>query len=176
MDRRDFLKAIALTGVAMIIKPGGTMDLLAQSVTDPATGGKTKAIAEMGGMKKFVKAGAKVAVKPNIGWDKTPELAGNTNPKLIAEIVKQCLAAGAKEVAVFDHTCDDWIKCYKNSGIEDAAKTAGAKVVPATRSPITATFRCRTAKSSKTPRCTGRSSTATSGSTYRCSNTTGEPT
>ena len=146
MDRRDFLKAIALTGVAMIIKPGGTMDLLAQSVTDPATGGKTdliavmggepdamfrKAIAEMGGMKKFVKAGAKVAVKPNIGWDKTPELAGNTNPKLIAEIVKQCLAAGAKEVAVFDHTCDDWIKCYKNSGIEDAAKTAGAKVVPA---------------------------------------------
>lgn len=119
MDRRDFLKAIALTGVAMIIKPGGTMDLLAQSVTDPATGGKTdliavmggepdamfrKAIAEMGGMKKFVKAGAKVAVKPNIGWDKTPELAGNTNPKLIAEIVKQCLAAGAKEVAVFDHT------------------------------------------------------------------------
>ena len=49
MDRRDFLKAIALTGVAMIIKPGGTMDLLAQSVTDPATGGKTDLIAVMGG-------------------------------------------------------------------------------------------------------------------------------
>ena len=47
MDRRDFLKAIALTGVAMIIKPGGTMDLLAQSVTDPATGGKTDLIAVM---------------------------------------------------------------------------------------------------------------------------------
>ena len=73
----------------------------------------------------------KVVVKPNIGWDKVPELAGNTNPKLVAEIVKQCLAAGAKEVTVFDHTCDDWQKCYKNSGIEEAAKTAGAKVMPA---------------------------------------------
>ena len=36
-----------------------------------------------------------------------------------------------KEVTVFDHTCDDWQKCYKNSGIEEAAKAAGAKVMPA---------------------------------------------
>lgn len=70
-------------------------------------------------------------MKPNIGWDKVPELAGNTNPKLVAEIVKQCFAAGAKEVTVFDHTCDDWQKCYKNSGIEAVAKAAGAKVMPA---------------------------------------------
>lgn len=70
-------------------------------------------------------------VKPNIGWDKVPELAGNTNPKLITEIIKQCFATGAKEVTVFDHTCDDWQKCYKNSGIEAAAKEAGAKVMPA---------------------------------------------
>ncbi len=79
-------------------------------------------------MKQFVKPGQKVVVKPNIGWDKVPELAGNTNPKLVAEIVKQCFAAGAKkEVTVFDHTCDDWQKCYKNSGIEAVAKAAGAK-------------------------------------------------
>lgn len=90
-----------------------------------------RAIAELGGMKQFVKSGQKVVVKPNIGWDKVPELAGNTNPKLVAEIVKQCFAAGAKEVTVFDHTCDDWQKCYKNSGIESAAKAAGAKVMPA---------------------------------------------
>ena len=35
-----------------------------------------RAIAEMGGMKQFVKPGMKVAVKPNIGWDRAPELAG----------------------------------------------------------------------------------------------------
>ena len=75
----------------------------------------------------------------NLGYDvltskyskEVPELAGNTNPKLITEIIKQCFAAGAKEVTVFDHTCDDWQKCYKNSGIEAAAKEAGAKVMPA---------------------------------------------
>ena len=58
-------------------------------------------------------------------------MAANTNPELVAEIISQCFKAGAKEVVVFDHTCDDWRKCYANSGIEAAAKAAGAKVLPA---------------------------------------------
>ena len=145
MDRRDFLKTLAVTGAVMTVQRSEAMDILAQKLTN-AGGGKVdlvavmggepeamfrRAIAEMGGMKQFIKPGQKVVVKPNIGWDKVPELAGNTNPQLVAEIVKQCLAAGAKEVTVFDHTCDDWQKCYKNSGIEAAAKAAGAKVMPA---------------------------------------------
>lgn len=145
MDRRDFLKTLAVAGAAVTVQHSEAMDVLAQTITN-AGGGKVdmvavmggepevmfrRAIAEMGGMKSFIKPGQKVAVKPNIGWDKVPELAGNTNPKLVAEIVKQCFAAGAKEVTVFDHTCDDWQKCYKNSGIEAAAKAAGAKVMPA---------------------------------------------
>jgi uncharacterized protein (DUF362 family) len=87
------------------------------------------AIAAMGGMGAFIKKGQKVLVKPNIGWDVAPERGGNTNPKLISRLVEHCLNAGAKEVYVFDHTCDNWIKTYKNSGIEKAAKEAGAKVV-----------------------------------------------
>lgn len=146
MDRRNFLKALAVTGVAFSLKMKRGMSVFAQTLEDTQTGKPIdmvavmggepeamfrRAITEMGGIGKFVKRGQKVAIKPNIGWNKTPELAGNTNPKLVAEIVRQCLAAGAKEVKVFDHTCDDWVKCYKNSGIEDAAKAAGAKVVPA---------------------------------------------
>lgn len=145
MDRRDFLKTLAVTGAVMTVQSSEAMDVLAQTFTN-AGGNKVdlvavmggepeamfrRAIAEMGGMKSFIKPGQKVVVKPNIGWDKSPELAGNTNPKLITEIVKQCFTAGAKEVTVFDHTCDDWQKCYKNSGIEAAAKAAGAKVMPA---------------------------------------------
>ena len=76
------------------------MDILAQKLTN-AGGSKVdlvavmggepeamfrRAITEMGGMKQFIKPGQKVVVKPNIGWDKVPELAGNTNPKLVAEI------------------------------------------------------------------------------------------
>jgi uncharacterized protein (DUF362 family) len=83
-----------------------------------------------GGIGKFVKKGQKVVVKPNIGWDVAPERAGNTNPKLVAEIIRQCRNAGASEVYVFDHTCDNWQRCYKNSGIESAVKDAGGKIAP----------------------------------------------
>jgi len=88
------------------------------------------AIQELGGMETFVKKGQKVLVKPNIGWDVVPELAANTNPLLVRRIIEHCFKAGAKEVYVFDHTCDNWVNTYKNSGIEKAAKAAGAKVVP----------------------------------------------
>lgn len=145
MDRRDFIKAVAITGAAMTITTNGTMEVMAQTMKNKrgrsvnlvaVIGGEPDAmfrrgIVELGGIKKFVKPGSRVTVKPNIGWDKTPELAGNTNPRLVAEIVRQCFSAGAKEVIVFDHTCDDWRKCYKNSGIEDAARSAGATIVPA---------------------------------------------
>jgi uncharacterized protein (DUF362 family) len=49
---------------------------------------------------------------------------------LISEIVKQCRAAGAKEVVVFDHSCDDWRRTYKNSGIETAVSDAGGMMAP----------------------------------------------
>ena len=88
-----------------------------------------KAIAELGGMKQFVKPNQNVVIKPNMAWDTTPERAANTNPKLVAKIVEHCLRAGAKNVYVFDHTCDSWQRCYTNSGIEKAVKDAGGKVV-----------------------------------------------
>ena len=90
-----------------------------------------KGIAHLGGMKKFVKTGQKVLVKPNIGWDRSPEYGVNTDPELVGAIVKECLNAGAADVYVFDHTCDSWKNCYKNSKIEECAKNNGGKVVPA---------------------------------------------
>lgn len=90
-----------------------------------------KGLEALGGIQSFVKKGQKVVIKPNIGWDVSPERAGNTNPKLVSEIVRQCCNAGASEVYVFDHTCDNWQRCYKNSGIESAVKEAGGKIAPA---------------------------------------------
>ena len=110
MDRRDFLKTVAIAGAAMTIQRSEAMEVLTQAVNNTGKpdlvavmGGEPevmfqRAITELGGMKQFVKPGQKVVVKPNIGWDKVPELAGNTNPKLVAEIVKQCFAAGAKKL------------------------------------------------------------------------------
>lgn len=88
-------------------------------------------IQELGGIGSFVSKGQRVLVKPNIGWDVTPDLAANTNPLLIKRIIEHCLKAGAKDVYVLDHTIDNWINSYRNSGIEKAARSAGAKVVPA---------------------------------------------
>lgn len=144
MDRRDFLKTFAVAGAAVSVKRAGAMDLVTQTGSAGSgdvdlvavMGGEPvemfqRGIEEFGGIKNFVKQGMKVALKPNIGWDRAPELAANTNPELVAEITKQCLEAGASEVIVFDHTCDEWLKCYKNSGIEDAVEAAGGKMMPA---------------------------------------------
>jgi uncharacterized protein (DUF362 family) len=143
MDRRDFLKKSIGGGIvatsALVF--GNYTNLLAvpsKSVTPydlvAVKGGEPevmfdKAIASLGGMEKFVPKGSKVLVKPNIGWDVEPARAGNTHPKLVARIIEHCLKAGAKEVFVFDHTCDQWTRCYKNSGIERAVKDAGGKIV-----------------------------------------------
>lgn len=141
MKRRDFLRTALAGAVAGAVKIEGSTILAADKGASTETpndlvavmGGEPaelykKGIEAMGGMKRFVKKGQKVVVKPNIGWDKTPEYAANTNPVLVSEIVKDCLDAGASEVVVFDHTCDEWEGCYKNSGIAEAAEKAGAKV------------------------------------------------
>ncbi len=87
------------------------------------------AIDELGGMRRFVSRGEIVVVKPNIGWDRTPEQAANTNPAIVSAVVKQCLEAGAKRVIVTDVSCNDPRRCFQRSGIAEAASRAGAEVV-----------------------------------------------
>jgi uncharacterized protein (DUF362 family) len=140
MERRNFIKTAILGGLAGAVNlngnnlfAAGKMSVSASNDLVAVMGGEPremykKGIAAMGGISKYVKKGQKVVIKPNIGWDKRPEFAANTNPDLIAEIVKDCFIAGASEVTVFDHTCDEWQSCYRNSGIESAAKAEGAKM------------------------------------------------
>jgi len=142
MKRRDFIKASAAVGVAAL-----TFDKLQAAITKnqlmvetapdmvAVMGGEPtqlleRALQEMGGIEKYVKKGQSVVIKPNIGWDKKPDFGANTNPELVDALIKQCFKAGAKKVTVFDHTCDNWQKCYSSSGIEQTAKAAGATVLP----------------------------------------------
>lgn len=87
-----------------------------------------RALKEFGGLQRFINKGDVVVVKPNIGWDRPPELAATTNPQLVGAIVKACKAAGAKEVKVFDRTCNNPRRCYRSSEIQEYAEKAGAKV------------------------------------------------
>jgi uncharacterized protein (DUF362 family) len=87
------------------------------------------AMSALGGMKRFVSRGETVLIKPNIGWDRTPEQAANTNPDLVGEVVRQCWQAGAKKVTVTDVSCNDPRRCFQRSGIADAAHREGAEVL-----------------------------------------------
>ncbi|MCE5269427.1 MAG: DUF362 domain-containing protein, partial [Planctomycetaceae bacterium] len=64
-------------------------------------------------------------VKPNIGWDRTPEQAANTHPEVVTAIVRQCLDAGAKRVLVFDRPCNEERRTYARSGIKAAVDAIG---------------------------------------------------
>lgn len=86
-------------------------------------------LAAFGGMKSFVSRGDVVLVKPNIAWERSPAHAANTDPRVVAAVVKACRQAGADEVIVTDCPCHDPSKTFRISGIQRAAEAAGAKVV-----------------------------------------------
>ncbi len=86
------------------------------------------AIESIGGMARFVSPGEKVLLKPNAAWDRQPEQAANTNPAVVAAVVKLCLEARAAEVWVTDVSVNDPYRCFARSGIEDAVKRAGGKI------------------------------------------------
>lgn len=143
MERRDFLRTGVAAGAALTLNFDGLKAALTSNtmVTESASnmvavmGGEPdvmlkKALEALGGIGNFIKKGQKVVIKPNIGWDKTPAMASNTNPLLIKELIKQCLAAGASKVSVFDHTCDNWVKCYDKSGMKAAVSEAGGILLP----------------------------------------------
>jgi uncharacterized protein (DUF362 family) len=88
-----------------------------------------RALQELGGIRRFISRSDVVIVKPNIAWDRTPEQAANTNPEVVAEMVRQCWSAGAKKVIVTDVSCNDPRRCFQRSGIADAAHAEGAEVL-----------------------------------------------
>jgi uncharacterized protein (DUF362 family) len=83
----------------------------------------------LGGVRRFVGRGDVVLVKPNVGWDRTPEQAANTNPQLLSEIIRLCYDAGARKVVVSDVSCNETVICFERSGIADAARSQGAEII-----------------------------------------------
>ncbi len=86
------------------------------------------ALAPFGGIESFIRPGDRVAVKPNCAWDRRPEQAANTDPELVGELARLCLAAGAASVIVVDNSCHDPTRTFARSGIADAARAAGAEI------------------------------------------------
>lgn len=137
VNRRTFLKSVASAFLGFLssnmkmsfdpAKASDELDLVVVEGSSPSKITRT-AIEALGGMKRFISRGDIVVIKPNMAWDRTPEQAANTNPEVVAEVVKMCFEAGAKKVKVFDRTINDPRRCYIQSGIADAARAFGAEV------------------------------------------------
>lgn len=140
MRRRDFIKSSLGLGAALGLSSFTPLESLGeklQKISLPDLAVTTNGVPEymvrkavdlLGGMKNFVSKGDIVVVKPNIGWDRKPWQAANTNPEIVSEVVKMCYEAGAKKVKVFDRSCNTAQRCYESSGIKKAASQAGAEV------------------------------------------------
>ena len=134
VSRREMLKTSITVATAAAFSAGvcslpqTLFAAPAKPILSVATGANYKnividAIGALGGMKKFISGGERVVVKPNIAWDRPPELGANVHPTVVKTIVEMCLDAGAKQIKLFDRTCDDARLTYESSGIKAAIAT-----------------------------------------------------
>lgn len=137
MDRRSFIKAVALAAAAPAALGGDALAAGAKRATiyvvhgaDPAKM-LTAGMARLGGFAAFVKKGKKVTIKANAAWTSRPDQGGNTSPKLVAACVAACRAAGASEVVLPENPCDDAARAFKVSGIAAAVAEAGGRMYAA---------------------------------------------
>jgi uncharacterized protein (DUF362 family) len=136
VNRREFLQRVAALGLAVGVGKIFTFppELLAMATeTAPApilakSSGTNyahlvgDAVQALGGIKKFINPNEVVVVKPNMAFDRTPDLAANAHPVVVRKVVELCLEAGAKRVKVLDRTVNDARRAYANSGIKAAVE------------------------------------------------------
>jgi uncharacterized protein (DUF362 family) len=141
LDRRAFLRGCTALGLGSIAGKGvlaaapPTLAIAHYRQSPSAPDGVAeearlltrKAIEALGGMGRFVSKGDRVLVKPNIGWDRRPEQAVDTNPDVVAALVELCYQAGAKKVIVTDNSTHPAERAFPRSGIQAAAQKAGAE-------------------------------------------------
>ena len=138
MKRRDFIKDLAAGSLALRLgpsvfagqaaAPAPALQLAAVEGESPAAITR-EAVGLLGGMTRFVAKGDKVVIKPNIGWDRTPEMAACTNPEVVKTLVELVLDAGAKKAIVIDNTTNQARRCYVRSGIHEAVRQAGGDML-----------------------------------------------
>lgn len=87
------------------------------------------ALKSIGGIGAFIKNGDRVLLKVNAAFASPPILSATTHPELVTAITRLCLKAGAASVTVTDNPINDPASCFRLTGIEQAARSAGASVL-----------------------------------------------
>jgi uncharacterized protein (DUF362 family) len=135
LNRRDFLKlglvtgsTVAVSGLDLFAAEPGKVDVWVIHGSDPAVMMRKAlaVISENGGFGENVKT---LALKVNAAWARKPEEGANTHPVLVSEFIKGCRESGVENVIVPELPCDQSSKAFVMSGIADAVKDAGGKMI-----------------------------------------------
>lgn len=83
----------------------------------------------IGGLSHFIQPGDIVLVKPNVAFDRAPNLGATSNPKLLKELIHMLLVdCRAQEVRVADNPIESPPDCFAKSKIDQATDEAGGRV------------------------------------------------
>ena len=82
----------------------------------------------LGGLERFVRPGDRVLVKPNVAFARPAELGATAHPDTVGEVVRLCVAAGAR-VVVTDNPIADPRGAFGVSGVAQAVERAGGTLL-----------------------------------------------
>ncbi len=124
--RRNFVtagaymvSAAALTGIK--VSAEAQKPLVAVAKGSPSDCVK-RVVNAVGGIKRFVKEGDRVLIKPNMGFPNPPEWSTTTHPDVVKAVAELCIEAGARRIIVMDHALRDGELCREKTGIGEALK------------------------------------------------------
>jgi len=158
LNRRQFLNRLTKAGISITAacaagfwfhdSKGPTLsknepsDLVLQDFSIGASGQKMSivrgedraatlrlALKSLGGIETFIKQGDRVLLKVNAAFASPAMLSATTHPAIITEMTQLCFRAGAASVVVTDNPINDPASCFTLTGIADAARKAGARVL-----------------------------------------------
>jgi len=134
ITRRRFLATVGHAGLAVGVgaafpgvleralaaRESGIPDLAV--IEGPAAPAVGKALEMLGGIKRFVKPGDKVILKPNLGFPTSPDGATTTSPEIVQKVAALCSGAGAGQVLILDYPVRRHEMCLELSGIQSACR------------------------------------------------------
>ncbi len=127
IGRREFFRTSAQAGLTLAL--GRKLAAAAGAAKAPVVGvgmggdyaaSAAKAVQLLGGIKKFVPKGAKVALLPNV---QSRHPGSYTKPEILKAVIQMCKKAGAKEI-----NCLSWqtVKQWEDTGLKAVIDAEGA--------------------------------------------------
>lgn len=87
-----------------------------------------QALGAIGGLDHYIRPGDIVLLKPNVAFDRSPNLGATSNPETLEALVRMIMECGAQEVRVADNPIESPADCFEKSKVRYAAEKAGGRI------------------------------------------------